>query len=131
MKSRRLAIAFLLTLSFVTPAARASTLQQETATMTGEIHDAAGAAIPNASIIVTNVETNISFKSESNDSGIYTVTSLKPGLYNLQVEKQGFRKLIQTKITMQVNQVLRLDLTLEVGDVTAVIEITSTPQLLE
>src|SRR5262245_38769383 len=98
MKSRAIALVILVAFSSINLSATASAAQQETATITGEIHDSTGAAIPNASITVTNVETNISFKSESNDSGIYTLVSLKPGIYTLEAEKGGFRKLVRSKI---------------------------------
>src|SRR5678816_3600924 len=55
--------------------------QQETATITGEVKDASGASIPKAQVTITNTETGISSKTETNDNGVYTIPSLKPGLY--------------------------------------------------
>jgi hypothetical protein len=105
--------------------------QQETGTITGEIKDTIGAMIPKASIIITNVSTNISVTSESNESGLYTVTSLRPGIYTVAVEKDGFRRVTLSQITLQVNQVARLDVNLEVGELSAVIEIKNATPLLE
>src|SRR5262245_33713086 len=85
--------------------------QQETATITGEVRDANGSVVPKATITVTNVETNISLKSETNDQGVYTVPSLKPGPYSITVEKAGFKKSVRSGVTLQVNQVARLDVT--------------------
>ncbi|MBK9707393.1 MAG: carboxypeptidase regulatory-like domain-containing protein [Acidobacteria bacterium] len=70
----------------------AALAQQEKATITGEVNDATGAVVPKASIIVTNTETNISLKTETNNQGFYIVSSLKPGLYSITVEKAGFKK---------------------------------------
>ncbi len=105
--------------------------QQETATVTGEVRDASGALIPKAAITITNVETNVSLKSETNDQGVYTVPSLKPGAYSITVEKAGFRKTVRSGITLQVNQVARIDLALQVGELTTAVEIVESTALLE
>ncbi len=77
--------------------------QQETGTITGEIKDTIGAMIPKASITITNLATNINVTTESNESGLYTVTSLRPGIYTVAVEKAGFRRVTLSQITLQVN----------------------------
>jgi hypothetical protein len=105
--------------------------QQETATITGEVRDASGGLIPKAAITVTNTSTNLSVKGESNDSGLYTLVSLRPGLYSVSVEKDGFKRLVRPAITLQVNQVVRLDFTLEVGELSATVEVTTATQLIE
>jgi carboxypeptidase family protein len=105
--------------------------QQDTATITGEVRDASGALIPKAAITVTNTSTNLSVKGESNDSGLYTLVSLRPGLYSVSVEKDGFKRLVRPAITLQVNQVVRLDFTLEVGELSATVEVTTAAQLIE
>src|SRR5262245_39074357 len=105
--------------------------QQETATMTGEIRDATGAVVPKAAITITNVETNVSIRSESNERGIYTVPLLKPGLYSLTVEKQGFNKYVQSGIILQVNSNPGIDVELKVGEISTVVEITAGAPLLE
>jgi hypothetical protein len=105
--------------------------QQDTATMTGEVRDTSGALIPKAAITVTNTSTNLSFKGESNDSGLYTIVSLRPGLYSVSVERDGFKRLVHPAITLQVNQVVRLDFTLEIGELSATVEVTTATQLIE
>jgi len=105
--------------------------QQETATITGEIRDANGSVVPKATITVTNVETNVSIKSETNDQGLYTVPSLKPGSYSITVEKTGFKKSVRSGVTLQVNQVARLDVNMQVGELTTAVEIVEAANLLE
>ena len=105
--------------------------QQETATITGEVKDATGAVVPRAAITVTNVATNISAKTETNDLGWYTVPSLKPGPYLVAVEKEGFKKAVRSGITLQVNQVARIDTTLQVGDLISVVEVVEAAPLLQ
>jgi len=105
--------------------------QQETATVSGEIRDATGAVVPKAAVTLTNVETGMLSRSESNERGIYTVPLLKPGLYSLTVEKQGFNKYVQSGIILQVNSNPGIDVELKVGEISTVVEITAGAPLLE
>ncbi len=105
--------------------------QQETATITGEVRDANGSVVPKATITVTNVETNVSVRSETNDQGLYTVPSLKPGPYSITVEKPGFKKSVRSGVTLQVNQVARLDVNMQVGELTTAVEVVEAATLLE
>ncbi len=127
MKARRPLSTLLLVLLLASPLLA----QQETATITGEIKDASGAVVTKATLTITNVETNLSLKSETNDQGIYFVPSLKPGPYSLTVEKAGFKKAVRSGITLQVNQVARIDVTLQIGELTSVVEIIEAAPLLE
>lgn len=106
--------------------------QQETATITGDVKDASGAVVPKATITVTNTETNISINSETNDEGSYTIPSLRPGAYLVAVEKSGFKKTVRSGITLQINQVARIDVNLEVGGLgSEVVMVTGDAPLLE
>jgi carboxypeptidase family protein len=105
--------------------------QQETATITGEIRDGNGGAVPKAAITLTNIGTNISVRSETNEQGSYTVPNLRPGEYALTVEKQGFSRTIRSGLTLQVNQVARVDITLKIAGVTETVEISGGATLLE
>jgi hypothetical protein len=105
--------------------------QQETATLTGEIRDGAGAVVPRAAITATNTETNISLRSESNEQGVYTIPSLKPGAYSITVEKPGFKKHIRSGVTLQVGQVTPVNITMQVGELTTLVEVVEAATLLE
>jgi carboxypeptidase family protein/TonB-dependent receptor-like protein len=105
--------------------------QQETATITGEVKDASGALVPQAMVTVTNVGTNISVKIETNDQGSYTIPSLRPGDYTVTAEKSGFNKTLRTGVTLQVNQFTRIDITLQTGQVSEVVEVVGGAPLLE
>jgi hypothetical protein len=109
----------------------ATPAQQETATITGEVKDASGALVPQAMITVTNVGTNISVNTETNDQGSYTVSSLRPGEYKITVEKSGFNKSLRSGVTLQVNQFARIDITLQAGQVSETVEVVSGAPLLE
>jgi hypothetical protein len=127
MKLQRSVFALLFALWF----SSAALAQQETATITGEVKDAAGAVVPGASVTITKVETGVSLKSETNDQGLYTVPALKPGAYSVAVEKAGFKKFVRSGLTLQVAQVVRIDVDLQVGEVTNTVEITQAAALLE
>jgi hypothetical protein len=105
--------------------------QQDTATLTGDVRDETGAGVPQASVVVTNVATNIPARTETNARGSYILPALKPGPYQVTVEKQGFQKTVRSGITLQVNQVARVDFTLQLGSIESVIEVTAAAPLLE
>ena len=105
--------------------------QQEMATMTGTIRDATGAVMPNAVVVATNIRTNISVKTETDDRGVYTIPSLRPGDYSVSAERPGFSKSVRTGVTLQVAQVAPIDLTLQAGAVSETVEVVSATPLID
>lgn len=105
--------------------------QTPTAQMTGRIVDSSGAVIPASAITVTNIDTGLVRRTESNDSGYFTVSLLPPGEYRMNVQKDGFRASTRTGIVLVVDQVARLDFQLEVGNVTETVEVTAAAATLE
>jgi outer membrane receptor protein involved in Fe transport len=97
----------------------------QTAQVTGRVSDQAGAVVPGAQIIVTNVDTGLSRESVSNNEGYFTIPLLKPGEYRITVKKDGFKPLIQSGVTLQVEQVMRLDYTLEAGALNETVSVTA------
>ena len=124
---RRLAI-LLMCLGFCPLTAIA---QQETATITGHVSDASGAGVPKATVTVTNVETNISTKTETDERGFYVIPSLRPGAYTVTAEGTGFPKTIRTGVTLQIAQVARIDLTLPTGQLSEIVEVVGSTPLLD
>jgi len=104
--------------------------QSTNATLNGTILDSTGAAVPGAGITVLNTGTNATQKTESTDSGAYTVGQLAPGLYTVTVEKSGFRKTVQTGIVLTVNQSATLKVTMQTGDVEQTVSVTADAQLI-
>lgn len=99
--------------------------------MTGEVTDTSGAVVPGAVVTVTSMATNISVKTEANAAGVFTVASLRPGEYVITVESAGFNRTVRSGITLQVAQTARVDLTLQAGQVSEVVEVTAAASLLE
>src|SRR6185436_12143170 len=90
-----------------------------------------GSAVPGSTITLTNTATNATRTTESNSEGLYRFTPVPPGAYNLKVEHQGFKATNTANIEVQVQQTVRLDLTLQVGQVTESIEVSASAALLQ
>ncbi len=105
--------------------------QVASAELSGNVLDVSGAAVPNATVTATNVETSIAHTTASEKGGDYVLTSLPPGNYTLTAEAPGFSKLVQTGVSLQINQQARVDLTLQVGQTAQTVQVTGHPPLLE
>ncbi|MGH9936684.1 MAG: carboxypeptidase regulatory-like domain-containing protein, partial [Blastocatellia bacterium] len=87
------------------------------ASLSGQVTDASGAAMPGATITARNVATNAAYKTESGADGEYALRNLDPGGYTITVEKTGFRKLAREGVTLQVAAQATLNLIVQIGDV--------------
>jgi len=105
--------------------------QEFRATITGQVTDSGGAAVPGAEIVVTNLDRNTTSRSVSNGSGRYVLEFLPPGHYSLTAEKPGFKKLVRAGLTLEASDHLALDLALQVGDLTQSITVSGEAPLLE
>ena len=90
------------------------TAQVENGTITGQVTDPSGAVVPGAAVTVVQVATGLVIRGETNSEGTYTVPQLRPGAYNVVVERSGFKR-AEASVTLTVAQVARLDLQLPVG----------------
>ena len=104
---------------------------QTTGSITGTVKDQSGAVLPDAEVIVTNVGTNAQRKTLTNDRGDYNVTLLPIGVYRIQTESQGFKTGLAENIRVDVNDILRIDFTLQIGDVTESVVVTSAAPLVQ
>src|SRR5262245_43758028 len=76
--------------------------------ISGAVKDGSGAAIPGARLKITNEATGVTGETVSNEEGIYRFGSLAPGNYRLEVESQGFDRLVRGPLGLQVGQTLGL-----------------------
>jgi hypothetical protein len=105
--------------------------QEETsATITGQVTDSTGAVIPNAAIVVTNTATGQARTVRSNAEGSFSVFPLIPGSYTVSVEQTGFKKTV-ISTTLNARDRRPIDVVLEVGDTTVVVNVTDEPPLLQ
>ncbi len=99
-------------------------------TITGQVLDTSGGSVPGASIEATNIATGVKTGTVSNDIGQYQIRNVMPGKYALAVSMPGFRTLQREGVVVQVGDVITLDLTLEVGEVSDQITVTDAVPLL-
>jgi hypothetical protein len=81
----------------------------------GDVKDATGAALPGATVVITNNGTGLTRQAVADAAGHFNFTDLPAGVYSLKVSQQGFRNFEQTAVTVNINSVTRVDVTLEVG----------------
>jgi outer membrane receptor protein involved in Fe transport len=98
--------------------------QPATATLTGIITDPQGAVIPGAQITATQKATGVQRETTTNSEGLYVLTNLPPGEYEVKVKATGFgTKVSQSSVTLQVGQTITLDTALEIGPKSATVTI--------
>jgi len=101
-----------------------------TAQLRGTVKDASGAVVPKATVTVTNPATQVSVAETTDDVGRYIFTALKPASYSIKIEAAGFKTLVRSNVELRVSQQTDLDFTLELGEVTETVQVTSESTLL-
>jgi hypothetical protein len=105
--------------------------QSDRGVITGTVADPAGALIPGAKVTAENPGTGVQFNTVTTSTGNYTIPSVPAGVYNITVEHPGFRKYIQTGITVQVAQSARIDIVLQIGATTEAVTVSADAPLLK
>ncbi|MBV8857972.1 MAG: TonB-dependent receptor [Acidobacteria bacterium] len=103
-------------------AARAQVLY---GSLTGNVTDSAGAAVPGASVTALNTGTNVSKETTTNEEGIYQFSDLLPGVYKVTIGGKGFTTSVSEGVNIEVNNVRRLDLTLQPGGVSDTVTVNA------
>ena len=99
-------------------------------TLLGTITDSSAAAVPGATVTITDRAPTSSRATVTNESGFYTFPNLKDGIYRVEAELTGFKKVVRENVRVDVNTTIRVDLSLEAGDVTEMVTVTAeTPAL--
>jgi hypothetical protein len=91
--------------------------QSTNASLTGRITDPQKALIVDANVAAISVGTNARYETTTNGSGEYYLTNLPPNAYRIEIEKSGFKKLIKPDVILQVQDALRIDFDMTLGDV--------------
>jgi hypothetical protein len=105
--------------------------QVDRGSIAGITTDSSGALVPGATITATEIQTGQSVKVTTNNSGSYEVNLLHIGTYTVTAEKLGFRRTVQANVEVTVNQVVRVDLVLQVGALTQIVEVNAAPPLVQ
>jgi Carboxypeptidase regulatory-like domain len=127
MKKSSLISTALLTLTLTA----ASALASPTGVIIGSIKDQSGAAISGAQITLVRTDTNTRLTAKTDANGAYQFPQLAPANYALTVEAIGFKKVTVGTVVVQVDQITRVDLALEVGAVTELVEVQGATPILE
>lgn len=104
--------------------------QSDTAVFFGVVKDPAGGALAKAKVKLRNQSTSLARELETDDKGLFYFTLLPPGGYEVSVEAPGFKQYRDGKIQLQVAQVSRLDVAMQLGSVTESVEVNETVSLL-
>src|SRR4029077_14516405 len=104
--------------------------QSTNASLTGRVIDPSKALISGARIVGVNTATNFRYETTSNPSGEYHLTNLPPGLYELEIEKPGFKKLIKPDVTLHVQDALSIDFEMTLGSASQTVTVEGGAPLL-
>ena len=106
--------------------------QDATGKIAGVVTDASGAVVTTAKVVVTNVETNLSKETKTDAAGFYQVPLLPIGRYKVTATANGFDKVtVAAQTPLEINQTLRIDVQLPIGQVTNTVIVESTASLVE
>ncbi len=97
----------------------------------GDVKDATGAAIPGTTVVVTNKGTNLTRQVITDETGRFNLTDLPTGIYNVKIAQQGFKTFEQSEVTVSINSVSRVDVTLEVGAADEQVTVSAEPPKLQ
>src|SRR5207245_4678725 len=125
----RCAVVALALLPWMSP--RPASAQAVSGTILGTVRDSSGAAMPGATITLVNTETGLSRTVVTDPSGEFTAPLLPTGTYSVTAEMSGFKKVSLANLHLGVDQKLRADLKLEIGQMTEAIEIQAGTPLIQ
>ncbi|MBC7925034.1 MAG: TonB-dependent receptor [Bryobacteraceae bacterium] len=100
-------------------------------TLTGTVLDATGAAVPGATVTLTNDALGVKIATQTSTSGVYTLPEVRFGTYSVTVAQKGFQTVSTSNVIVAANQVTRFDTSLQVGDVSTTVEVTAEAPLLQ
>src|ERR1700736_2388437 len=103
---------------------------ETTSAIVGQVSDASGAAVPSATVTVTNKETGLRRNASTDDSGRFNFPQLKPGTYSIKVEAEGFEPQQNVAVSAALGQKQTMDFTLRVARSSETVEISSEAPLL-
>jgi hypothetical protein len=105
--------------------------QVEQGVILGTVSDQSAARIAGAVVTLTNLGTNVTQVTQTDQTGSFRSIPLRTGRYSVTVESAGFKKLVRTGITLQIQDEIRLDLALELGASAEQITVTADAALLQ
>jgi hypothetical protein len=105
--------------------------QSNSASLNGTITDNSGAVVEGAQITVRNVGTDLTQTAVTNSSGNFGISPLPAGQYTVSVQRDGYRQIIQSGISLTVNQAATLNFALQVGKLQETVTVTASQELID
>jgi hypothetical protein len=105
--------------------------QSTTGSIAGTVTDPTGASVPGANVVVTDLGTNNQTRTTTDDNGSYVVTPLPIGQYSVTIEARGFKRFLQPGIKVNVQDRLRVDAVLQLGQASETVQVQAAAPLLE
>jgi hypothetical protein len=118
-------------LIFLLGGAQGVLAQDVTASIYGTVTDPSGAAVVGANVTAKSVERGVAYTAVTNEGGLYRISQLPVGNYEMRVEKQGFQTSAYPAFALVLNQSARIDAELKVGQVTQTVEVTGAAPILK
>src|SRR5437899_10955731 len=128
MPGRFVGVPLLLLLLAIAAPVRAQTPSGE---ISGTVVDSSGLSVPGVTVTLTNQATNVVRVVQTNEVGLYVISAIPPGTYDLKAELTGFRTVEHKGIVVQVGSANRLALTMEVGNLTEPLEVVAHATLIQ
>src|SRR6267378_7074173 len=105
--------------------------QKVTGTITGVVTDDSGAVLPDATVTVTSTQTGASRSTTTGSDGSFSFPELNPGVYNVSVTKQGFKKVTTKNVELHVSDITTVPIKLPVGGMVETVEVQATAVQVE
>lgn len=100
-------------------------------TLLGTVVDEQGAAVPGATVTATETRTNIARSVVTNENGYYIFANMRDGIYRITAEVSGFKTTVRDNVEVDVNSTVRVNMTLEVGEMQEMVEVAAETPLLQ
>jgi hypothetical protein len=97
----------------------------------GNVADASGSVVPDATVVVTDTATNTTHSAKTDNAGKFSIVNLVPADYKVEISKDGFKRFVSEHNPVQVGSAVRVDSVLAIGNVSDAVEVTSAAPLLQ
>src|SRR6266849_5516908 len=128
MPGRSVGVPLLLLLLAIAAPVHAQTPSGE---ISGTVVDSSGLSVPGVTVTLTNQATNVARVVQTNEVGLYVISAIPPGTYDLKAELLGFRTVERKGIPVQVGSANRLAFTMEVGNLSETLEVVAHSPLIQ
>lgn len=120
-----------LALAAVTALAPAAHAQTVTGSLVGRVADASDAVIVDARVVATEIMRGVSRETKTNEQGVYNIPSIEPGVYRVEIERQGFKKFLADHVEVNINTTVRVDATMQLGAVAESVEVVASASAIQ